>query len=213
MALFRAVFFSHGALRAFVHSASTSKTAHQKPTESRSYRPMSRFERAADSHCGIAAESSLALRGYMTNKSTKETNWNRAEAVAARWEKWGDFVPRIWVGSVTFSVSSVLGLDSALIGCVLKFQQKTKVGQDVPKPITAPCGGKGTPMTRSKNSCLFSLVRMGRLELPRPCERWNLNPVRLPIPPHPHNSGESVLDYPIGDSLFSRQWFVLQLRI
>ena len=29
------------------------------------------------------------------------------------------------------------------------------------------------------------LVRMGRLELPRPCERWNLNPVRLPIPPHP----------------------------
>src|SRR5882757_6240080 len=26
---------------------------------------------------------------------------------------------------------------------------------------------------------------MGRLELPRPCERWNLNPVRLPIPPHP----------------------------
>jgi hypothetical protein len=34
------------------------------------------------------------------------------------------------------------------------------------------------------NPCKL-LVRMGRLELPRPCERWNLNPVRLPIPPHP----------------------------
>jgi hypothetical protein len=33
------------------------------------------------------------------------------------------------------------------------------------------------------------LVRMGRLELPRPCERWNLNPVRLPIPPHPRARG------------------------
>ena len=31
------------------------------------------------------------------------------------------------------------------------------------------------------------LVRMGRLELPRPYERWNLNPVRLPIPPHPRS--------------------------
>ena len=29
------------------------------------------------------------------------------------------------------------------------------------------------------------LVRMGRRELPCPYERWNLNPVRLPIPPHP----------------------------
>ncbi len=27
---------------------------------------------------------------------------------------------------------------------------------------------------------------MERLELSRPYERWNLNPVRLPIPPHPH---------------------------
>jgi hypothetical protein len=35
------------------------------------------------------------------------------------------------------------------------------------------------------------MVRMGRLELPRPCERWNLNPVRLPIPPHPHGGSES----------------------
>ena len=34
------------------------------------------------------------------------------------------------------------------------------------------------------------LVRMGRLELPRPCERWNLNPVRLPIPPHPRAPGK-----------------------
>jgi hypothetical protein len=38
-----------------------------------------------------------------------------------------------------------------------------------------------------------SLVRMGRLELPRPCERWNLNPVRLPIPPHPLEEGEATL--------------------
>src|ERR1700733_3934321 len=34
---------------------------------------------------------------------------------------------------------------------------------------------------------------MGRLELPRPCERWNLNPVRLPIPPHPLEEGEATL--------------------
>jgi hypothetical protein len=40
-----------------------------------------------------------------------------------------------------------------------------------------PQGGAGNPRK--------FLVRMGRLELPRPCERWNLNPVRLPIPPHP----------------------------
>jgi hypothetical protein len=39
-----------------------------------------------------------------------------------------------------------------------------------------------------------TLVRMGRLELPRPCERWNLNPVRLPIPPHPLSAHESVLE-------------------
>jgi hypothetical protein len=36
------------------------------------------------------------------------------------------------------------------------------------------------------------LVRMGRLELPRPCERWNLNPVRLPIPPHPQREEISL---------------------
>src|SRR5689334_22558097 len=27
------------------------------------------------------------------------------------------------------------------------------------------------------------MVRTGRVELPWPCGRWNLNPVRLPVPP------------------------------
>jgi hypothetical protein len=29
-------------------------------------------------------------------------------------------------------------------------------------------------------------VRTGRVELPWPCGRWNLNPVRLPVPPRSH---------------------------
>ncbi len=49
------------------------------------------------------------------------------------------------------------------------------------------------------------LVRMGRLELPRPCERWNLNPVRLPIPPHPHAPGE------ISFRVTSSAWFAESL--
>lgn len=44
----------------------------------------------------------------------------------------------------------------------------------------------GLDLKHGPESPAKSLVRMGRLELPRPCERWNLNPVRLPIPPHPH---------------------------
>ena len=43
----------------------------------------------------------------------------------------------------------------------------------------------GQELRRHPEYAANSLVRMGRLELPRPCERWNLNPVRLPIPPHP----------------------------
>src|SRR5581483_2136513 len=31
------------------------------------------------------------------------------------------------------------------------------------------------------------LVRTGRVELPCPCGRWNLNPVRLPVPPRSHD--------------------------
>ena len=40
------------------------------------------------------------------------------------------------------------------------------------------------------------MVRMGRLELPRPCEHWNLNPGRLPIPPHPQ-AGKFSLSVPL----------------
>ena len=32
-----------------------------------------------------------ALRGY--NKSTKEIDWLKAEALAEKWKAWGDFVP------------------------------------------------------------------------------------------------------------------------
>jgi hypothetical protein len=70
------------------------------------------------------------------------------------------------------------------------------------QPKRTSTEGKGAPAVRfshgtsGKSSGLLGttvpgekarklLVRMGRLELPRPCERWNLNPVRLPIPPHP----------------------------
>ena len=46
---------------------------------------------------------------------------------------------------------------------------------------------ESTVSSRVEKVCKL-LVRMGRLELPRPCERWNLNPVRLPIPPHPRTT-------------------------
>jgi hypothetical protein len=49
------------------------------------------------------------------------------------------------------------------------------------------------------------LVRMGRLELPRPCERWNLNPVRLPIPPHPRVARKISLSVTLPWPEFSHQ--------
>ena len=56
--------------------------------------------------------------------------------------------------------------------------------------LSSKTGGKisGLRTARPVENARNSLVRMGRLELPRPCERWNLNPVRLPIPPHPRRT-------------------------
>jgi hypothetical protein len=35
----------------------------------------------------------------------------------------------------------------------------------------------------SPRPVFYQVVRTGRVELPWPCGRWNLNPVRLPVPP------------------------------
>ncbi len=39
---------------------------------------------------------------------------------------------------------------------------------------------------RQAKPVFFYLVRMMGLEPTRCCHHWNLNPARLPIPPHPH---------------------------
>jgi integrase len=72
------------------HQKNCSKS---RPPQSRSYRPATRAERAADCQCGIAVEGTLQRRGYVTNKATKETDWAKAEAIAGQWEAWGDFRP------------------------------------------------------------------------------------------------------------------------
>jgi integrase len=72
--------------------------------QSRAYQPATRAERAADCQCGIAVEGTLRRRGYVTNKATKETDWSKAEALAERWEEWGDFVPPPSVQPVEVSI-------------------------------------------------------------------------------------------------------------
>jgi hypothetical protein len=63
----------------------------------------------------------------------------------------------------------------------------------------------GLPGTTAAGNACKSLVRMGRLELPRPCGRWNLNPVRLPIPPHPRLYQRNIADCDFEVGLVSRK--------
>jgi integrase len=75
-----------------------------KTPKTRTYQPATRAERSIDCRCGIAAEGTLRIRGYITNRATKEIDWAKAESVAADWEDWGDFVPPPTVKPVDVSI-------------------------------------------------------------------------------------------------------------
>jgi hypothetical protein len=57
------------------------KLLENRPLQARSYRAATRAERAADCQCGIAVEGTLQRCGYVTNKATKETDWNKGRNV------------------------------------------------------------------------------------------------------------------------------------
>jgi integrase len=42
-----------------------------------------------DCECPIAAEGQLSIEGRITNRSTKATDWRKAQATAGQWEQWG----------------------------------------------------------------------------------------------------------------------------
>ena len=46
-----------------------------------------------DCECPIAAEGTLTLEGYITNRSTHTNDWTEAQDIADQWEQWGSTTP------------------------------------------------------------------------------------------------------------------------
>jgi len=59
------------------------------PQNHRIFKPTTKTERAADCVCPICAEGTLHMERLISNRSTKQITWNDAEAIARRWEDWG----------------------------------------------------------------------------------------------------------------------------
>jgi hypothetical protein len=56
-------------------------------------------------------------------------------------------------------------------------------------------------------------VRKVGLEPTRPFERWNLNPVRLPISPLPRSSNSLVKDFGLGTGYLAVAWDLCRLAL
>src|SRR5947209_4039019 len=53
------------------------------------HQPSNKSERAKECGCPIQAEGMLSKEGYISNRSTKKTDWEAAEIVAKTWQAWG----------------------------------------------------------------------------------------------------------------------------
>lgn len=65
------------------------------PQNFRVHYPGTKEARTKDCKCPIAAEGTLEIEGYITNRSTKETDWSFAQDVAKEWEEWKATTPPI----------------------------------------------------------------------------------------------------------------------